>query len=180
MMPNNQNVLTAGLTFDLVDQFVEMVVFEPVIDFETKRLGSRLCGEQGTMAIPTVLAGEDGVQLQRSPVDCEIFEIISIRFGAFDSERRQATTIIRFLGVADDQNDGVLQAARIFTLRRLRKNRRGNSQSDQRAKYQFKSHLPVPVGQSGHQVDWTLHHAKAGVNANQGGINCPKGKPYVM
>jgi hypothetical protein len=31
-------------------------------------------------------------------------------------------------------------------LRRLRKNRRGNSQSNQRAKRQFKSHLSVPVG----------------------------------
>jgi len=67
MMPNNQNVLTAGLTFDLVDQFVEMVVFEPVIDFETKRLGSRLCGEQGTMAIPTVLAGEDASSFNARP-----------------------------------------------------------------------------------------------------------------
>ena len=64
MVPNNQDVLTVRLAFDLVDEFIEMVVFEPVIDFETKRLGSRLCGEQGTMAIPTVLAGEDGVQLQ--------------------------------------------------------------------------------------------------------------------
>src|SRR5215471_5273377 len=68
MVPDDQDILTVWLAFDLVDQFIELFVFELVINFETKLLGSRLYGEHRTMANPTAPASEDVVELHRLPV----------------------------------------------------------------------------------------------------------------
>jgi hypothetical protein len=144
-----------------------MVVFEPVIDFETKRLGSRLCGEQGTMAIPTVLAGEDGVQLQRSPVDCEILEISGICLARCDPRDDKPRPSSVFSAWRIIKMTAFFKPLAFSPCADCAKIAAGIPKAIQRAKYQFKSHLSVPVGPkrtSGVFVHWTLHHAKAGVN----------------
>lgn len=113
MMPADEDAFIVTPGGNVCGELIELAVFELIADLKMKGLAERFDGEAWTMALLGIRRGVKGIEQQRFGINAEGLEVRYISFRALMPGRGKISTRIRFLGVTDDEDNGVFRGAKV-------------------------------------------------------------------